>query len=873
MSPSLSIINYPHTVSNIKSIRVNTGSTIEDLATYAPTISVCRVNGGPDYVLREDWPNVVLSDDDVVEFIEYPQIEYALYAAVAFLAYSAYQYSRIKKVNALDTKRESVYNTSLSGNVAKPDAPVSKICGRCRVQPPFAHTPYTEYSANGDQYYYALLAIGVGNHVLERDLIDDTPIGHFADVLVRQYLPPGQAPSQVQANVINSPEISGQDMLTGRYIGAFSACGPGFTVKHLGIDIVAPRGLASQQSDGSMSNLSTSWVVSYRTVDGFGQPTSIWTNFPAESRTANVIKAQRWSTKYTLPVPARIEVRIVRTDTKSTNSGDAHDIIWDGMRAYLDQPAPLNPNVAHYEVVMRASEQLNAVSQKSLTLYIYGMCRTLTPTLTWGPEVATRNPAWWILDLATSSVWGLGESDDRIDLQSFYEYSLVWDERQDRFDYEFSDTDDAWTAMQLIATAGRAKVFRRNGVLSIARDELALIPVTAFSPRNTTPSSMVMEEVLPTRDMPDGYVIEFLSNRTWLWTSIDCPCPGVTTMQRPLYVKLQGITGFYQAKREGLYMAAKLLYRRRNVQCTTEMQGLLPAYMAPVKWMAETLDYGQSGDVLSYLISTRTAILSEKPVWNSGTSYITLIRDDGSVTSPIVVLAGSTPNEVILQTDPDFVLICDDHRREKPKFMFGTASIGVETVRVESITDAGDEDGVPLIGISGVVEDIRIHSADEAFLPVDEDDIQDPIYVPDEDSGGGGEGSNPELYVVTLSNQFISTYALVNEAGTYTLQSNGQANATPNIGNIPNQWLWSTVSPSIAALYEVRATDVSGGGSGTFNTWLSLGTDRSWTYIPGVDTTLGAYIEIRDVATQTLQAAATISFIGYGSGNIGDGGA
>jgi hypothetical protein len=208
---------------------------------------------------------------------------------------------------------------------------------------------------------------------------------------------------------------------------------------------------------------------------------------------------QRYSNKYTLLTPGRVQVRVTRTDARSTNNRDLHDISWTGLRAYLAEPATLNAFVAHYEIVMRASEQLSSLSQRSISFIVRAKTYTWSPIASpvWEGPVHTRNPAWWLLDIATDPIWGLGLPDEFIDFQSFYELSAIWDARQDHFDFVFDQTTDGWDAMQTIARAGRARVFRRNGILTIARDAYDTLPVTALTPHNTVPGSMVMTSRCP----------------------------------------------------------------------------------------------------------------------------------------------------------------------------------------------------------------------------------------------------------------------------------------------------------------------------------------------------------------------------------------
>lgn len=884
------------------------GSTLQELAPEKPLgLLVCRINGGPGFVLREDWGYPV-QIGDVVEFIDYPQsgdtlrsvLQIALFVVALYFHLPWLAAFGTLAINALlpptqptraDPQTASpTYSTSLSGNQARPDSPIPRICGRHQVSPPFAGQPYVEYDSVGDQYYYAVLVVGYGQHDIERAMIDDTPITHFTDIVVNAYLPPGTQPTRAKANVVTAPEVASMEMLSGKFVGGFAASGPTLLAAKIGIDMIAPRGLAHQNDDGSMGNKTMSWRVDWREIDDFGAALTAWAILGTESRTANLIKVQRWTSTYTLPSAKRVEIRTVRTDVKSTSSRDSHDLQWAGLRAYLSAAAPLNAGTAHYEIVMRASEQLSSLAQRSIALIPLAKCRTWNPTTGWGSVVHTRNGAWWITELASNAVWGIGLPDARIDLLSFYNLSLLWDTRQDRFDFVFDTTMDAWEAMQMIARAGRARVFRRNGVLTIARDGLVTLPVTAFTTRNTQPNSMDITEGLPTKETNDGFIIEYFHNRTWTWRNVLCPCPGITTMTKPVRLRLAGITGPKHAEREGKYEAARMLYRRRTVKCVTEMQGLLPSYMDLVRWMPEIYGYGQTGDVVDWNASTLTLTLSEPPTF-AASNYLTLVRDDGTLTTPVVVLPGPVATQVTLPAAPDFTLVLDDSARERPKFLFGPLNTSDEVAKILSITDGGKTaEGAQLYALQAQIDDARVHAADNLLLP-SPGEVQDPVnsaadvpggVIPGGGGGGGGGTGGGSLIIVNLSAHRIDD--INSGAGAararFSLKNDGNATGEADnpymlgIGTYFNEWLqFAPQEVATCALFECRATQtpasIAAGGvltaGSALGVWLNLGTTRYWEC--SVPTTseraIEFDVEIREVSTGIVQVTQRIILDAY----------
>lgn len=881
------------------------------LRTLAPQVSgmlICRCNG--EWLLRESWESLTLPGD-VVEWYEVPQDRDTLrgvlsLAAIALLgpyglgltgaSLIAANFAAQFAINALlpptqpnaparPQQTGEVFQSSLQGNVAALDQPIPRICGFKEVNPRFACKPYLEFQArpdaedpdlDQDQYFYALYAIGVGDYDVVAK-IGNTPITRFADVLRADYLAPGVQPTDVLANVTTADEVSGQILESGRYVGGFVACAARRSCAFVGVDVAATRGLGKGNDA-----LTVEWRVEYRPINDFGQVLGPWQVLAEEERTAYTATPQRWSGKYEIPTPARVEVRVVRTDVQDTDATALHEIAWIGLRAYLDEPATLNADTAHFEVVLRASSQLSQAAARDLRLIVKGKCRTLDANLDWQAESYNRNPFWWALDLVTSDTWGMNKPDSRVDLQAFYDLAVQADQRQDRFDFEFNSTTSAWDALQLICRAGRARAFRRNGVISVARDELVETPVTAFTPRNCQ-AGIEVSETLRQRNSPDGVIIEYLDHRTTEWTPIPCPCPGVSAeeMENPVRIRLEGVTGATHAERECLYEAASLLYRTRSVGWTTEMQGMLPAYLSPVRVMPDVLSYGQSGDVAFWDPDTLVMGLTEQPRWDDGDLYITLVRDDGTLTTPVQVTPGPTVWDVILPAAPDFVMVLEEAGRERPKFLLGTQTGASLLVKVTAIEDGGQtEQGAQLYRLTGQVDDERVHTADNDLLPGPNDD-QDPVGLPDDsdDEEGGGLLLIPRIadrrvLGITFENDAFDLAAQV------TLRNDGTAFVRAEGGNLTdddelsNEWLlYGAVETAQAGLFEARATLLSSSGaganitlSGTFNTWVALSSDftiRLEAAFVDFSTPREAVrqvrIEIRETSTGIVQDSAVYS--------------
>lgn len=838
---------------------------------------------------KEDFRTILQVVGTVVSLIPgYQAVGYWILAAS--VAYNIFVPPDLPTPPVAPESTSDVFSASLSGNQARLDQPVWKVCGHQEINPPYACQPYYETlpkpgsddpELDRDQYFYGVFAVTVGDaEVVPK--IGNTPLSRFSDIVLAQYLAPGVQPSQVKVNVVTAIEVSGQILTTARRVGGFAACAPLQVCDQVGIDIIAGRGLGKIDSP-----LTVEWRVQYREINDFGQVLGVWTTLAEESRTAFTSTPQRWTNTYDLPTPMRVEISVVRTDLIDTDARALHELAWSALRAYRDAPVELDPNVSHYELVLRASSQLSNLGSRDFRLITDGYVRPWSTADGFGDPILSRNPLWWCLDLVVDPVWGIAQPDERVDFASFEALAAVAEARQDRFDFTFSSTMNAWDAMQLIARTARCRVFRRNGVISIARDELATLGVTSFSPRNSIRASMIISEKLRDQTSPDGFIVNYRDHRSGDWTAIECPCPGVTEMTNPVFMNLDGVIGSKHAEREGRYQAANLLYRNRNVEWVTEMQGQLPAFMNPVQWAAEIPGYGSSGDVTEWDDDGLVITLSEPADFTGGTPYLTLIRDDGSITVPVAVLPGPAANKVVLPVAPDFDIVVDDGTRERPKYMLGLVG-EFDIVKITSIDDGGkNDDGIQLYKMAGMIDDPRVHTADVSLLP-GPGEIQDPIGYPDDDAGGGF------VIVPNLPGERLLSIVGFGYTTSYSFNADGTTVWASSSGSgfpqtFPNEWIiGAPVEVSDAAQFEVMFHSASGIGgfpevSGdavfnapTFDTWLPGGVDYVFEGIIGP--TVGAghgvihillRITIRDALTHIVLEEGQVDIVWDGSDGEG----
>lgn len=918
---------------------VPVGVRLRDFVIEANGPVTCWKNG--EWVLREYWDEITLPGD-VVVWVVFPQgretvrllLQIATIVsmftpwtawltpalAAASVAFNLLVPPRQPNVN--DETPGSIYSAALAGNAARLDQPIWKNCGHVKITPPFAAIPYSINRPRTDavnprldteQYGYFLYCVGIGDHEVVRTFIGKTPVSSFQDVTVARYLAPGEQPTFVEANVLTSTEVSELELATdingnGVYVGGYVACRPRDRVVKIGIDVTAPQGLGHVTSSGS-EDLIVAWQVDVREIDDFGVPLGEWVPIGNEQEEFDTNSAQRWSNEYPLSAPIRCEVRVFRTNEKNRDSDARDQINWSAMRAWLEAPAPLNPKAAHYELVIRASKQLSQESQRDFSMLVNGMSPTWDPDTGWTGNVVHRNPAWWTVDLWKDPDWGEGKADHEIDLLGMWRLAQTCDARQDHFDFSFANSMDAASAADLILLTCRARKSSPLGIRTATRDELVTEHHTMFSARNTQPDSIVMLEDPPTPERPDAVILTYQDHKRWDLQEIICWVPGNTGDSNgdpinPLFVHLEGVIGATHAEREGLAMAFKIAFRGIHWKLTTEMEGFMLRHMDTVRVQPDLPEYGITGDVTYFDAATLALELSEPADFSQAPLYITLRRDDGSITDPVEVTAGVNPTTVYLPAMPDFELVVDDGGRERPVFFLGSIDSD-ELCKIEEIADGGvtsaedgEEGGAQLFDITMVVDDPRVHGADNHLLP-SLGEIQDPI---DDGTEIPSEAGNTAA-LIRLNDHVISNYGLTNFGsgppssldGTggiavYHLLQDGRSRweastvlspgvGTPLNGYFASEWITSApVEPDFSALYEVYVDDfgtqqilIDAGSnislSGTVKTWLPMTADYEWKleHLTGPsfydNYTAPLRVSIRRIGSDVIQATRQISLV------------
>lgn len=600
------------------------------------------------------------------------------------------------------------YSLQAQGNAARLGSPIPVQYGRLRVYPDFAAQPYVEYASN-EQYLYQLLCIGQGEYSIETVQINDSPITSFSNV-VYEVIPPGGTTTLFPANVTQSSEVSGQELLNATPIGPFVANSANTVCQFIGIDLVAPRGMYYANDGGGLDSRSATIKIEAQEVNQLGVVIGSWVTLGTETISGSTTTPIRTSFKYAAPSSAqtypRFQVRCSRTDTKDTSTRAGDEIDWAGLRVYMPDTRNYG-NVTLLAVSAQASNNLSSMSARQINVIATRKIKTVTSTGLSSTTSATRSVAAALADMATNTVYGGGIAAANIDLSALYALDQTLTARGDFLDVRFDSASTLWEALTQAGVVARTKPFLQGGVMHFTRDQSASVPVALFSMRNIVQNSMSINYLTPTTETSDSVQVTYFDKTTWQQTTVSCVLAG-SAGTNPAKITMLGITERDQAFREGLYQSAANKYRRKVIKFSTEAEGFIPAFGDLIAIAHDIPAWGQTAEVTNWASGTNTLTVNETLTWTAGqTHYVGLRKRDGSVDGPYIATQGAAANILVLATTPSFTPYVGMDE-ERTHIAFGPGDTWRQPARVVSVQPRGQYQ----VEITAINEDPSVHTAE-----------------------------------------------------------------------------------------------------------------------------------------------------------------
>lgn len=651
--------------------------------------TICQLNGQP--ILRKFWDTRKLKDEDVLAFVTVPQgIETLIIAIVAIaVAVVAVTLMPDPKIPQDQTASpDSVYTLRGQTNRFRPNEPVEVVYGKCRIWPTFITRPYSEYRGN-DQYQYSLFCLGQGRFEIHDMKLDDTPVEDFEEVQLNVVAPGGDL-ELVHSNVVTAAEVNNLELYgpneeeyTG-WSGPFTLNEWDNPIKRIGIDVSFPQGLYRMDSKGKLQSQEVEVEFQYREIGEMGGAIGDWTEIVNPTITRSDNTPQRITFNHGVP-SGRYEVRGRRVSEKSESIKVSSQVRWEAVKGY----ARLHNNfgeVTLVEMVALATNNLNDNTSKAFNLKVTRKLRTWDPVDGWSAgRVATRNPAWAFCDLFRAE-YGAKLSGEFLDKQALYDLSLIFEAKNQWFDWVFDQPMTVWDAAKMIMRVGRCVPIPQGSLVTAVRDKAQTLPSAVFNQHNIVKGTLV-EKLRMFEFQPfDGIIVEYTDNDTWKPREVTCILPGRDGLNLDR-IKFPGCTNRNKAYQEGMYTLSRREYQRTTVTFQTGLEGHLPSYLDLISITHDTIRVGQGGMIMAYNSSTNVMTLSEEVVFATDNIVhkLAIRGDDGAILgSPITVTRGSAPNKVVLASDPPVALDFSSDR-VPPLYAFGVADLWSFLGKVVSI--------------------------------------------------------------------------------------------------------------------------------------------------------------------------------------------
>lgn len=743
-----------------RKVKINTLVNKHGINLSKPVL--CYHNGSP--LLRKQWSQTVVKDGDVVSFVYLPEggggsnpLKLILMIAVTVLApeialaiggklgigagtlgmsllSAGISFLGNTLVNALipppsppkSQQQASMaapsptYTINAQGNQARIGQAIPVLYGRMKVYPDFAAQPYTEFE-NNDQYLYQLFLVTQGKaSIFYNDVfIEDSPLTSFdAGLAEIEVVQPGSSPTLFPTAVYNCAEVNGQELTginDGLGFGPFSLNPPGTLVNKVAFDIALPRGIYYVNDDGGYDTRSLSFAFYVQKIDALGNPLEALTQIGSATVSGRSSTPIRKTYKYNV-APGRYAVRMARTDVKSSDNRQAHDLNWAGARGYSSEAINYG-NVTLLAMKLKATNNLSSQSSRKVNCIAQRLLQIPTydapsNSYTWGVEQATSSMAWAVADMCRAE-YGAYVSESRYNLNQLVALHSELAARGDEFNGIFDSSQTFWEALTIACRTCRTRPFVQGGMIHFVRDSLQSLPTALFTSRNIVKGSFKITYIMNSEDTADCVDVEYYDKLSWKPRIVRAALSGSSNI-RPAKVKAFGITDRNQAFREGMKIVADNRYRRKEITFETELEGHIPALGDLIAIQSDIPEWGEHGEVLSYAGGVVTS--SQPFTWTVGAQhYVMLRRANGSSQGPLEVAKGASDDKFtfVAGNAPDFTLH-SGNEKEKTFIAFGRSGQVVQLAKVLSITPRANT-----VQISAINEDVRVHSADGTDVPLD----------------------------------------------------------------------------------------------------------------------------------------------------------
>lgn len=646
------------------------------------------------------------------------------------------------------------YSATPPGNRINPGGQIARLYGTVRRQPDLLARPWGQFSENSHELHF-LLCVGLGRYRINAVYVEDTPVwtrqGGYSGAAPSariEIVEPGAPVTLFPADVVASGEIGGQTLAppaggAAQNVGPFVLVPPGRQANRLAFDFALPQGLFALDDGGGERALTVSFAVDLRALDEAGAPKGSWFTVLSESLRLATTTPQRFTRAVDVSLD-RYEARFRRTNAAAGSDRARDELVLAGARAFVPGDQAFSDLTA-VAIRIRADETTSQATQAWSVDATAILPHWNAATQTWAEGPTERIEAA-LLDVMTAP-YGLALPETRIDRPALEALAETWGARGDLCCLAVDRAQSCWEVLSAVARCGRALPQAVGANVTIVRDQPRALPVQAVGPDDMRRGGF---SVLRAHHVSEGPTV--VRARYWdrqgRMRDVLCVPPGVTS-PREAVVDLPGIVDHAQAWREGMYMAAANLHRRRFLSFAMDPQGRALRRGDLIRVAHPRPAYGR-GAMIAAMAWPRLILTAPHGIaqGDARQHWLTIARPDGSAWGPVRMSAGAAEDEILIHEADAARAIASDARpgysADPRDWIAAEATLSAPEGRAGGAQFAGSQSdpsrvlwgpdaGGPVlcvvqamtpradgsVEISAAVESPAVHTADQGVAPAE----------------------------------------------------------------------------------------------------------------------------------------------------------
>lgn len=232
---------------------------------------------------------------------------------------------------------------------------------------------------------------------------------------------------------------------------------------------------------------------------------------------------------------------------------------------------------------------------------------------------------------STDHLFGIGLTDDSIDIDKIVSWAEFCDEKELYFDLLLKDDTSGADVLERIANVGRGSVTYVNGKLSVIFEDPESPVACLFGMGNIIAGSFAVDYLVA--DPVTKVSATYIDRETWESKVVEGIVPFTTDEYgKVIDMTLEGVTESDQAQREVNILAARQFYQRRSYSWSTDQEGIL-AKRGDLAYLShDSTQYGFSGRIKKFIVSSGVVTgIQTTAFLYSYIKYVTIRRPDGLI--------------------------------------------------------------------------------------------------------------------------------------------------------------------------------------------------------------------------------------------------